>query len=95
MSKTYAFQKFKTTRSSGREIYRIVIKLIVAFEEQINLKVNIDNFSEYTKSKNQNEKEKKVLTYEVEKQTQGRGHPSDLATHLKMLILNKCIKDYQ
>ena len=36
------FQKFKTIRSFGREIYSRIIALNDAFEEQINLKDEID-----------------------------------------------------
>ena len=42
--KTYDFQKFKTIRSFGREIYSGIITLHDVLEEQINLKDEIDNF---------------------------------------------------
>ena len=36
--KTYDFQKLKTTRSFGKEIYRGIVTLDNALEEQVNLK---------------------------------------------------------
>ena len=63
MDKTYDFQKFKTIRSLGREMYSGIRTLNDAFEEQINLKDTIDKFKEYTKPKNQGKKEKKALTF--------------------------------
>ena len=55
----YDFQKFKTIISFGREIYNSVITLNDAFEEQINLKNEIDNFNEYTKLKKTKQKRRK------------------------------------
>ena len=46
--KTYDFQKFKTIRSVGREIY-CNLPLDDAFEKQIRLKNDIDIFKESTK----------------------------------------------
>ena len=62
--KTYEFQNFKTIRSFGREVYSGFIKLNDAFEEQMNLKNEIDHFNKYTKAKNRNKKEVKVRIHE-------------------------------
>ena len=50
-SKIYDFQKFKTIRSFGREIYSSIITLNDTLEEQINLKDEIDKFNESSKPK--------------------------------------------
>ena len=50
-SKIYDFQKFKTIRSFGREIYGSIITLNDTLEEQINLKDEIDKFNESSKPK--------------------------------------------
>ena len=60
------FQKFKTIRSFGREIYSGIHTLNDALEEQINLKEEIDKFKESTKPKNLDTKEKKALAFENE-----------------------------
>ena len=62
--KTYDFQKFKTIRSSGREIYSGIIKLDDALEKQINLKDEIDKFKEPTTTKSEDKKQKKALISE-------------------------------
>ena len=59
MNKTYDFQKFKTIRSFGREIYCIILTLDHAIEEQINLKGEIDKFKESAKPKRQAKKQKR------------------------------------
>ena len=59
MGETFDFQKFKTKRSFGREIYRGIITLNDVLEEQINLKDDINKFKECTKSKKQGQIEKK------------------------------------
>ena len=59
--KTYNFQKFKTIKSFGREIYNDELTLEHAFEEQIKSQNEIDKFKESTKPQI---KEKKVLTFE-------------------------------
>ena len=40
------------------------VNLEDAFEEQIKLKIEIDNFNQYAKPKSLNKKEKIVMTYE-------------------------------
>ena len=50
-SKIYDFQKFKTIRSFGREIYSSIITLNDTLAEQINLKDEIDKFNESSKPK--------------------------------------------
>ena len=63
---------FKAIRSFRREIYSI-ITVNDTFEEQINLKNEIDNFNENTKLKKLNKKEKKLLTHEnADKVLRGR-----------------------
>ena len=47
--KTSDFQKFKTIRSFGREIYSSILTLNNALEKQINLKDEVDKFIECTK----------------------------------------------
>ena len=54
----YAFQKFKTIRSFGREIYKNDLLLDDALEQQIRLKDDIDIFKESTKPKDSVKKEK-------------------------------------
>ena len=49
-SKAYDFQKLKTIRSFGREMY--------------SGNIEIDNFNQYTKPKSLEEKQEKVVTYE-------------------------------
>ena len=49
--KTYDFQKFKTIRSFGREIYNSDLSPDDALKQQIRLKDNIDIFKEPTKPK--------------------------------------------
>ena len=49
-------------RSFGREIYVGVIMLNDAFEEQINIKNQIDDFNEHTKLESPNKKLKKKNT---------------------------------
>ena len=63
-SKAYDFQKLKTIRSFGREMYCGNIELNDAFQEQIKLKHEIDHFNQYSKPKSLEEKEEKVVTYE-------------------------------
>ena len=48
----------KTIRSFGRKIYSNIITLNDACEEHINVKDEIDKFSESTKPKSPNKKEK-------------------------------------
>ena len=62
--KTYDFQKFKTIKSFGREIYNDELTLEYAFEEQIKSQNEIDKFKESTKPQIKEKKEKKVLTFE-------------------------------
>ena len=50
-NKTYDFQKFKTIRSFGREIYNNGLSLDDALEQQIRLKDDIDIFKESAKPK--------------------------------------------
>ena len=50
-NKTYDFQKFKTIRSFGREIYNNDLSLDDALEQQIRLKDDIDIFKESAKPK--------------------------------------------
>ena len=57
--KTYDFKKFKTIRSFGREIYNGIITLNNAYEEQINLKSEIDKFKESTNQNPQTKKKKR------------------------------------
>ena len=57
-------QKVKAIKCFGREIYGGVIILNDAFEEQINLKNDINKFSECTKPKSPSKKVKKVPTLE-------------------------------
>ena len=57
--KTYDFQKFKTIRSVGREIY-CNLPPDDAFEKQISLKNDIDIFKESTKPEKSVKKEKKI-----------------------------------
>ena len=59
----YDFHNFKTIRSFAREIYSEVYILNNVFEEQINLKQEIDNFHEYTKPKNLSKYEENVPTF--------------------------------
>ena len=49
--KTHDFQKFKTIRSFGREIYNSDLSPDDALKQQIRLKDNIDIFKESTKPK--------------------------------------------
>ena len=60
--KTSNFQKFKTIRSFGREIYNNDLSLDDALELQIRLKDDINIFKESTKPKESIRKEKKALT---------------------------------
>ena len=57
--KTYDFQKLETIRSSVREIYNCSITLNETFEEQINLKNEIDKFVDFTRTTRQIHKERK------------------------------------
>ena len=50
-NKMYDFQKFKTIRSFGREIYNNDLSLDDALEQQIRLKDDIDIFKESAKPK--------------------------------------------
>ena len=59
---TYDFQKFKTIRSFGRNIYNNDLSLDDALEQQIRLKDDINIFKESTKPKKSVRKEKKTLT---------------------------------
>ena len=59
--KTYDFQKFKTIRSFGREIYNNELLLDDVLELQISLKNDIDIFKESTEPKESVKKEKKTL----------------------------------
>ena len=43
--KKYDFQKFKTIRSFGRDIYSINLSLDDALEEQVNLRDEINSFT--------------------------------------------------
>ena len=47
----------------GKKIYSGFITLNDAFEEQINLKKENNNFNQYNNRKHQNAKKEKVLTY--------------------------------
>ena len=47
--KVYDFQKFKTVRSFGREVYNDNLALDDAFDEQVTLKDKIDKFKEFMK----------------------------------------------
>ena len=60
--KTYDFQRFKTIRSFGREIYNNHISLDDALEQQIRLKDNADIFRKTAKPKESVKKERKGLT---------------------------------
>ena len=64
--KTYDFQKFKTRRSFGREIYINDLSLDDALELQIRLKKDIDISTESTKSKESVKKEKKYQPLEMQ-----------------------------
>ena len=57
--KTYDFQKLETITSSVREIYNCSITLNETFEEQINLKNEIDKFVDFTRTTRQIHKERK------------------------------------
>ena len=57
--KTYDFQKFKTIRSFGREIYNNDLLLDDPLELKIRLKGDIDILKESTKPKGSVRKEKK------------------------------------
>ena len=58
--KTYDFQKFRTIRSFGREIYNNELLLDDVLELQIRLKNDIDIFKESTEPKESVKKEKKT-----------------------------------
>ena len=60
--KTYDFQKFKTIRSFGKEIYNNDLSLGDALGEQIRLKDDTDFFKESTKPKESVKKENKAPT---------------------------------
>ena len=60
--KTSDFQKFKTIRSFGREIFNNDLSLDDALEQPIILKDNTDIFKDSTKPKETVKKEKKALT---------------------------------
>ena len=62
MDKTYAFQKFKTKCSFGREIYNSDLSSDDALKQQITLKNNIDIFKESKKPKESVRKEKTAQT---------------------------------
>ena len=47
--KVYDFQKSKTVRSFGREVYNDNLALDDAFDEQVTLKDKIDKFKEFMK----------------------------------------------
>ena len=58
-NKVYDFQKFKTVRSSGREIYNNDLSLNDSFEQQIKSKDDIDIFKDSIRPKKSFKKEKK------------------------------------
>lgn len=58
----WAFWKAKTIHSFGRDFWNGTITLNETFEEQVQLKNLIDNFSSSTNSKSQNKKTKKEQT---------------------------------
>ena len=60
--KAYDFQKFKTIRSFGREIYNNDLSLDVALEQQIRLKDDNNIFKESTKRNQRNQWKKKKST---------------------------------
>ena len=57
--KIYDFQKFKTIRSFGREIYNNDLPLDDVIELQIRLKDDLDNFKESKKPKESARQEKR------------------------------------
>ena len=59
MDKTFDFQKFKTIRSFGREIYINNLSLDNALEQKIRLKDDIDIIKESTKLKESIREQKK------------------------------------
>ena len=59
MGKAFDFQKFKTIRSFGREIYNNDLSSDDALEQQIRLQNDIDNSKKSTKPKQSVKKEKK------------------------------------
>ena len=62
---TYDFQKFKTVKSFGSEIYKNDLSLNDAIQEQIRLKNYIDIFKQFTKPNETVKKEKKTLTQKM------------------------------
>ena len=126
--KTYDFQKFKTIRSFGREIYNNDLSQNDAHELQIRLKYDIDVLKESTKPKESVKEEEKAVTLKnviellngrqkalnifksvvFPKEKQGKVITSILDrvakvfnckvsdhSNLKILLLNKCFKNYQ
>ena len=64
--KKYDFQKFKTIRSFGRDIYSINLSLDDALEEKVNLSdeiISLQKFKKYMKPKTQEKKEQKSVTF--------------------------------
>ena len=59
------FQKFKTIRSFGREVYNNDLSLDNALEQQIRLKDDIDILKESTKTKKSVKKEKALTLKNV------------------------------
>ena len=59
--KKYSFRKFKTIRYFGSEVYNGITTLNDAFEEQINLKDDIDKCIESTRPKSRNKEDKEFL----------------------------------
>ena len=64
---TYIFQKFKTTRSFGREVSGSIITLNNALSEQLKLKDEDDKFEEFTKQKNPDKKEKNLCILKTQR----------------------------
>lgn len=59
----YDFGKIKIIRSFGRHIWNGIITLYDLYEEQINLKNEIEKYYELTKPRTKNNKKEEGLTY--------------------------------
>lgn len=59
----YDFEKIKIIQSFGRHIWNDIITLYDLYEEQINLKNEIEKYYDLTKPRTKNNKKEEGLTY--------------------------------
>lgn len=59
----YIIQKYKTIRSFGTEICHYIIAIEDTFEEQMNLKIELNKPNQYTKPKHRNKRRKRRKHY--------------------------------